>query len=126
MTIYLPVHHYPQYIYYTNMDFQHFTFINSPKIKNGTFCIGCPKQYNITSACLLWMEYAGKVYIHYQKASATGLHALHALHLCFLDTKVLRTYTFMTIYLPVHHYPHYIRYKYGLPAFNLYNVFQNH
>ena len=46
-------------------------------------------------------------------------------NLCFLDTKELKTYTFMTIYSPVHHYPHNIRYKYGLPAFYLYKVFQN-
>ena len=41
-------------------------------------------QYNITSTCFfLWMEYAGKVYIHYQNSSATGLHALHALQSLF-------------------------------------------
>ena len=110
MTIYLSVHHYPHNIRY-RMDFQHFTFINSSRIKNGTFCIKGSKQYNITSTCPLWMECAGKVYIHYQKASTQDYMHYMRYNLCFLDTKVLRTYTFMTIYLPVHHFTHYILYK---------------
>ena len=43
-------------------------------------------------------------------------------NLCFFRYQGTK---YIYIYLPVHHYPHCIRYEYGLPAFYLYNFFQN-
>ena len=107
------------------MDFQHLTCIMSSKIINGTFCIKSSKQDKITSTCFQWKEYAGKVYIHYQKSRLQDYMHYMRYNLSFPVTMILRTYTFVTIYLPVHRYPHYIRYRMNFQQFTFYKFFQN-
>ena len=125
MTIYLQVHHYMHYIrykcrfpaLYLDKFFQKSKTAHSVSdvLSSTTLPPHAFSGWNTQERYMcITKNHRLQDYMHYMRYN-----------LSFPDSMILKPYTFMTIYLPVHHYPHYIRYKCRLPAFYLYKFFQN-
>ena len=121
MTIYLPVHHYPNYIRYKCRLPAFYLYKVFQKSKTAQFVSDVPSSTTLPPHAFSgWNTQARYIFITKNLWLQDNMHYMRY-NLSFPDTMILRTYTFVTIYLPVHHYPHYIRYRKDFQHFTFIN-----